>query len=294
MFMSKDVQSHLNKHVSFEVYRYQLVIDKAFQSDAFQHQYHTPEELKAAKNKIFQSIISENNFGFKSSKSDITSQLVHQNGDMFYFLVNARRDFKRPKKDFTEEIIDAYPNFLIAINNHPDVQKIAIQHNPSAFQKTSIVANFFKSTVQSFIKSYNISFAVEATFDKQQFWNIIREYPKQVKQVTFNLISPNMTNLTDSLELDLRSLHSDTNTQKTKLELNAEKDSYLTLDESSTLVNSIVDYASKGGGDIAVKVATIGRKLHTAQSVKDFDMEEQLLKSADWDAIDKAFKNILI
>lgn len=66
-----------------------------------------------------------------------------------------------------------------------------------------------------------------------------------------------MTNLTDSLELDLRSLHNDTNTQKTKLELNAEKDSYLTLDEKSGLVNSIVDYSAKGGGDISVKVDTI-------------------------------------
>ncbi len=103
-----------------------------------------------------------------------------------------------------------------------------------------------------------------------------------------------MTNLTDSLELDLRSLHGDTNTQKTKLELNAEKDSYLTLDEGSKLVNSIVDYTANGGGDIAVKVASLSKRFHTAQSVKEFDMEEQLIKSADWEAIDKAFKNILI
>lgn len=292
--MSKDVTGPSSKQTSFEVFRYQLVIDKAFQSDAFQHQYNTPEELKAAKNDIFKSIITENNFSFRSGNSDIASKLIYQKGDMFYFKVGVKRNTRRYRKDFTEEILDTYPNIIVAINNNPHIQKIAIQTNTSAFQKTSIVANFIKSTVQKFLKNYNISFAVEATFDSQQFWNIIREYPKQVKQVTFNLISPNMTNLTDSLELDLRSLHSDTNTQKTKLELNAEKDSYLTLDEKSKLVNSIVDYSAKGGGDISVKVETIRKKLHTAQSVKDFNVDELLLKGDDWEAIDKAFRNILV
>ena len=100
--MSKDIQSQHSKQTSFEVFRYQLVVDKAFQSDAFQHQYHNIDELKAAKNDIFKSIITENNFNFNSGKSDITSQLVHQKGDMYYFKVNVRRDKKIPKKDFTE------------------------------------------------------------------------------------------------------------------------------------------------------------------------------------------------
>lgn len=292
--MSKDVTGPSSKQTSFEVFRYQLVIDKAFQSDVFQHQYHTPEELKAAKNDIFKSIITENNFNFRSGNSDITSKLMYQKGDMFYFKVGVKRNTRRYKKDFTEEILDTYPNIIVAINNDPTVQKIAIQTNASAFQKTSIVANFIKSSVQKFLKNYNITFAVEATFDSQQFWNIIREYPRQVKQVTFNLISPNMANITNDLKLDLRGLHNDTNTQKTKLELNAEKDSYLTLDENSKLVNSIVDYSAKGGGDISVKVESIKKKLHTAQSVKDFYVDELLLKGDDWEAIDKMFSNIIV
>ncbi len=294
MLMSKDIQVPSSKQTSFEVFRYQLVVDRAFQSDVFLNQYHNPEELKAAKNDIFKSIITENKFGFRSGNSDITSKLMYQKGDMYYFKVGVKRNTRRYKKDFTEEILDTYPNIIVAINNNPQVQKIAIQTNANAFQKTSIVANFIKTSLQKFLKTYNITFAVEATFDSQQFWNIIREYPKQVKQVTFNLISPNMSNLTDGLELDLRSLHSDTNTQKTKLELNAEKDSYLTLDEQSTLVNSIVEYSAKGGGDISVKVDSIKKKLHTAQSVKDFNVDELLLKGDDWDVIDKMFSNILI
>jgi hypothetical protein len=292
--MGKDIQPAHNRHVSFEVFRYQLVVDKAFQSHLFEDQFQTPEAVKANKNNIFSSIITQNSFGFQSSNSDITSKLVHTSGDLYYFKVGVKRNTKRYKKDFSEEVIENYPNIMVVINNHPQVQKIAIQTNTSAFDKSIIVARFIKSTVEQFLKDYNISFSVEPTFDKQQFWNIVRQYPKQIKQVTFDLISPNITELSDDLEFDLRSLHGDTNTQKTRLELNADEDSYLTIDENSTLVNSIVNYSAKGGGEISVRVEGIKRKLHTAQSVNDFNIEEQLIKSNDWDAIDKAFKNILI
>lgn len=59
-------------------------------------------------------------------------------------------------------------------------------------------------------------------------------------------------------------------------------------------MNSIVDYSAKSGGDISVKVDSIKKKLHTAQSVKDFNVDELILKSDDWDDIDKVFKTILI
>lgn len=55
-----------------------------------------------------------------------------------------------------------------------------------------------------------------------------------------------------------------------------------------------MNYSAKGGGDINFKIENIQKKLHTAQSVKDFDVNELLLKSNDWEAIDKAFKEILI
>ena len=55
-----------------------------------------------------------------------------------------------------------------------------------------------------------------------------------------------------------------------------------------------MNYAALGGGDIGVKVAGLNKRLHTAESVRDFSVEDQLLKSTDWEAIDKAFRTILI
>ena len=43
-----------------------------------------------------------------------------------------------------------------------------------------------------------------------------------------------------------------------------------------------------------VKVEGLNKKLHTAQSIKDFSVEEQLIKSNDWEAIDRTLRIMLI
>lgn len=132
--MGKDIQIPSSKQTSFEVFRYQLVIDKAFQSDVFQHQYHTPEELKAAKNNIFKSIITENNFNFRSGNSDIASKLVYQQGDMYYFKVGVKRNTRRYKKISLKKF-DTYPNIIVAINNNPQVQKLQFKPTQQRFKR---------------------------------------------------------------------------------------------------------------------------------------------------------------
>ena len=108
--------------------------------------------------------------------------------------------------------------------------------------------------------------------------------------MSFDLISPNMANISKNLKLDLKGLYNDTNTERTTLELNAKKDSYLDIKEASKFISSLVDYSSEGGGNISMKVAGISKKLHTAQSVSEFNIEEQLLKSNDWDRINDLLK----
>lgn len=66
------------------------------------------------------------------------------------------------------------------------------------------------------------------------------------------------------------------------------------IKESSKFVNSLVDYSADGGGNIQMRVAGIRKALHTAQSPSEFSVDEQLLKSCDWDKLNEMFNNILI
>lgn len=266
------------KQASFEVFRYQLVVDQNLQMDMY-GRYKSANDVRADKNNIFQDILTNEFFRFHAPQSDITSKLLYTNGSLSYFKLAVKRKIKVYKKDFSEDLTETYPNVIVAINNDPNVQKIAIQNNTHAFQDCKTVSHIIQQSVEPKVKQNNLSFFLEPLYDKQEFWNIINKYPKQIKQVTFNLISPNLANISKNLQLNLRELYEDTNTLKTKVELNAEDESYLDIKESSTFVNSLVDYSSEGGGNIQMRVAGMRKLLHTAQSPNEFSVDEQLLKS---------------
>ncbi len=282
-----------SKQSNFEVFRYQLVVDKTLQMDIFK-QYQTAEDIRADKNNIFHEIISSDNFNFLSGKSEITSKLLYQKDTMYYFKIGVKRNAKVFRKDFSESTIENYPNIIVAINNSPDVQKIAIQDNIKAFSDCKTVSHIIQDTIDVKLKSYNLSMMTEPLFDRKEFWNLVRKYPKQIKQLTFDLISPNMANISRNLDLNLRQIYEDTNTQKTKIELNADAESYLDIKESSKFINTIVDYSAEGGGNIQMRVAGIRKKIHTAESPTEFNVDENLLKNADWEKLNDYFKEILI
>lgn len=280
------------KQANFEVFRYQLVVDKVLQLNMYDNK--SIEDIRADKNNILQKLITENTFKFYHSQSEIYSKLLHTNGTLSYFRLGVKRNTKVFKKDFSEDYIESYPNIIVAINNDPNVQKIAIQNNTQVFRDCNTVSHIIQNTIDPKIKKNNLSFFVEPLFDKQDFWNLIKKYPKQVKQLTFNLISPNLANISKNLNLDLKSLYEDTNTLKTKVELNADEESYLDIKESSTFVNSLVNYSAEGGGNIQMKVKGVRRALNTAQSPSDFNVDELMLKSENWDKLDELFNDILI
>lgn len=293
--MSQKLPPVAGKMASFQVFRYQLVVDKAIQLD-IEGKYNTPDQIRAAKNDIFQELISNEKFHFQSSKSEITSKLIYSDASLSYFKVGVKRNLKHINKDFSEDVIENYPNIITAINNDPNVQKIAIQTNTNAFKSSNIVSHFIEETIDRKLKSKNLSFFVEPMFDKQEFWNMVEKYQKRIKKVTFDLISPNLPEVSKNLtvDLNLKQLYEDTNTLKTKLELGADDGRHLEINPSSSLINGLVNYSADGGGDISMRVMGMRNKLHTAQSPREFSVEEQLLKSNDWDALNEAFKDILI
>lgn len=291
--MSKDIQPTFAKNSTFEVFRYQLVVDKTMPINMF-GKYENAEQLRAEKNNILKDIITKDTFRFTSSNSSIKSKLVHQSGDMFYFKISAKRTAHIYREDFTEDTIDNYPNIIVAINNNPDVQKIAIQTNTTAFKTSQIVRNFILESVDAKIKDFNLGFYLDPIYDKQDFWNFVRKYPQQIKQITFDLISPNLSNISKDLTVNLRELYEDTNTHRTKIELNAEPESVLDVKEGSKFVKGIVDYSANGGGSIHARLVGSRKKYNTAENPAEFNIEEKLFKDNNWEELDKQFKDILI
>lgn len=294
--MSNDIQAKYAKNTSFEVFRYQLVVDKTLPMNAFGN-YETPEQLRAEKNNIFKTLITNEKFKFNSSGSTIKSKLLYQKGDMYYFKISTKRTAHLYNEDFTEKKLDNYPNIIIAINNHPDVQKIAIQTSTTPFKDAETVRRFIVESVDSKIKNYNLSFSLEPTWDKQDFWRFVRKYPNQITQLTFNFISPNLANISKNLTIDLKQAYEDTNMHKAKFEMKADEGSTLQINEQSKFVNGLVSYIADGGGaDAGIQAKVLNKRglLNTAQNPNEFSIEEKLIKDNNWDELDKLFKEILL
>src|SRR5437868_10814899 len=100
--MANEIQPQFNKTVPFEVYRYQLVVNKAIQL-SLDSQAQTPEEIRAKKNKTFQEILTNINFKLGSGNTETTSKLMYSKGDISIFKLGIRRSLKVAKKDFTED-----------------------------------------------------------------------------------------------------------------------------------------------------------------------------------------------
>lgn len=100
-----------------------------------------------------------------------------------------------------------------------------------------------------------------------------------------------MSNISKSLSKDLKNLSTSTNTSESLLEIKAEKESALYLNEKNSYVQDIVDYTSKGGGSIDIKVKGIRKIFKTADKLKDISIDEIQI-NGEGKNIEQTIKNI--
>jgi len=280
------------KQSSFDIYRYQLLVSTAIQLK-IDGRFNSIEEIRESKNLILENILRNEKFRFFSNKSSIESKLIISEGNILVFRIAVERTAKVYKKDFTEDELENWPNILVVVNNSPNVQKIAIQKNYKAFGNNSTVAALIEESLEPKLKNENIDFYIEPLFDKNEFWRLAEKYTNRIVQVSFDLISPNLANISKNLKIDLRQLNHDTNTQKTKLELNSNKGSNLVLENDSEIIQSLVEYASEGGGNIDIKVKGFRKKFRTNRTVQQISIDEILISSNNLESGVNRFKDLL-
>ena len=175
---------------------------------------------------------------------------------------------------FEQEQIETWPHVIVIINNKPDVQIIAVSRNTRAFRSGSVVAKILQENLESVLQKYQLSIQIEALFEKSEFWNLVEKYQNQIISVNFELISPNMANISKTLNLDLARLNADTNSHRTDLKLNSSEGSTLEINQENPLVNSLVDYSSEGGGNIELKLKGLKKVIRTPKSVREISIDE--------------------
>ncbi|PKN16532.1 MAG: hypothetical protein CVU66_00580 [Deltaproteobacteria bacterium HGW-Deltaproteobacteria-23] len=266
------------RNVSFELYRYQLLpMSRQVQQD-FLHDISSVEDIERNKNKFLGEILDK----FPSilhKTHHINQKREFYENDILCLKVAVQKSLERDRADFRKERLENWPNVTILINNRQDIQMIAVSKNEKAFTSSAVIIKSIVALVNARLKSYQLQMHAEAMFDKKEFWAIVMSHRTRIQTIKFELISPNLANISSQLKLDLKQLNKDTNSHKTNLEFNSPAGATLEVNESNQMINSLLDYASQGGGDISFKVRGYKKKIHTSTSIKTVEIDELMVEN---------------
>lgn len=196
-----------NRIVHFELFRYQLLpLTQNVQGDMFSaiglKDIDSVDGLRARKNEIFEMVLRD----FPSLSyhdSPINHKIDLHSPPWFVMEINTEKLLRREKPDFDTESIDTWPHVVVIINNDPNSQIIAISKNTRAFSSGSVVAKILAEAIDRFLKRYYLTVQVEALFERTEFWNLVKKYRGKLRSIKFELITPNMSNISKTLEIDL-------------------------------------------------------------------------------------------
>jgi len=279
------------KTLNFNLYRYQLLPkDRHFQGALF-GDIQTIDDLILKKNDLFYEQIKTIE-EWKGKRSIIKGQLLFDKDDFLIFRFAPRRTTKIENEYFEEEQYEDWPSIIVAVWNNKEKQVMAIQDRKKAFSSTKSVLSTITNSINIALVQKQLRIAAEPIFHEEAFWNIIEQYSHQIKKIRFDLITPNMANISGMLSEDLKNLAKMTNTLSTKLEIDAE-DSALHIDKNNQQINSLVHYASQGGGNASIKVKGIQKRIQTSNSIKTIEIEELELNGDNVEDIASILKRVI-
>jgi len=280
-----------SKSTQFELFRYQLLpIDRFLQGNLLTG-VGSIEELISRKNDFFYEAVSGTK-NFSDSRNETITKKLYEDKDFFLLKVAHNRSIHRETKEFKDEIIDNWPSILIAIWNHPDQQMIAVQKRTTAFSTCESAVKMILNALSSQLEHHHLRAIQEPLFEKQQFWSLLHKYEGRVKSVEFEIITPNMANISGSLPDDLKEFAKHTNSTRNKLKIESDPDAPLHLEEANPVLQGLVNYSGDGGGNISLKIDGVQKKYNTSKTVKEIHLGEMEMQG-NAESIAEVIKELL-
>lgn len=260
-----------SKSTSFQLFRYQLLpIDRFLQGNLLTG-VASIQELISRKNEFFYAAVAGTK-NLSDSRNETVTKKLYEDEEFFLLKIAHNRSIHRETKDFKDELIDNWPSILVAIWNHPDKQLFAVQKRTSAFASCDAVVKMIINAIASQLTHHHLRAIHEPLFEKQQFWSLLEEYKGRVQSVEFEIITPNMANISGALPDDLKEFAKHTNSTRNKLKIESDPDAQLRLEQDNDVLKGLVNYSGDGGGNISLKISGIKKKYNTSSTVKEIQL----------------------
>lgn len=263
--------------VTMELFRYQLLPRDRFHEPVLFGEPTSLERQLARKNELFAEAL-RSVAQFRSRRSVIRHKLVSEGPDSLLFKLAANRSMTRETEDFTEEELPNWPAIWVIIWNDPGQQILAIQERRSAFQDTDIVARAIADAANEHLRESNLRVYVETMFLEAAFWDLVTANRGKIIDIAFELVTPNLANISEALSDELKALAKGTNAARTDLKIAADPDSAVLVSPQDPRVAGLVRYSSEGGGDISLKLRGFSKRVHTKRSRRRVDIDEIVIE----------------
>jgi hypothetical protein len=257
---------------TFELFRYQLLPLSQHQQELFDQTY-SAEQIRRRKNYFFEKILAAIPI-FKHRGMEILRKVEFHDHRVIVFKLSTYKKIDRYTAEFQRERLESWPHVTVVIDNDPNIQTISISRNLEAFSSSKTVANLLEYTFNVALRKFGLSIHIRERFEQNDFWALVKDYSHRIKRVRFEMVSPNMANISHVLKIDLKQLNRESNSQRTTIELEAVDGASLELSQENQLVAGCVEYASEGGGDIAVKITGMKKVIRTSSTVKSVKIDE--------------------
>lgn len=257
----------MNTHTVFRAYRYQLLpLDRNETKDL----YHdlSVEKIVMRKNQFFAEALTHlPKINHKRVEVNISIEEVQQ--DFFRIQLAPSRPLTRETADSRREKVENWPHIEAYILNKVDDQLLIIQERVTAFANTDSVANIILRGTRSALDKIGLSLQIEPLFNECYFWGLVNQYSNRITWVEFEFITPNMANISKALANTLKSLGKKTNAVREQLILRSDPSSSLDIVQSNETIQGLVEYTSKGAGDIKLKIKGIRKRFQTSTSRRE-------------------------
>lgn len=256
------------KQIVFDLYRFHLHIIETDQTALFPAEY-SREELLENKNALLFTIL-ENLY---ENVTDFPVIQFNKNDETLVFGVANKKKLSY-YQNFTRQSINSEPFVYVIINTNPISQKMGISRNTDAFSSESVAIDVLLGVFNKHLKKLGLKISFEKIYDKKEFWDLLSQYSGKIKMLRFEVIKPNMSSISHSIKDYLKPLIEKTNSQITKVSIEADKGEVLDkITPNNEQLNSLVEYTSEGGGNVVLRVNS-QRKL-----IKSSDLSKTLLIS---------------
>jgi len=265
-----------NKKAWFRLFRYQLLpINPTVSVDDAEYNLRR-DKLIAAKNKAFAEVLGSVT-SMDHGDTAVRLQWKLKTPDFLLGRIAVKRQVNLETESFGSAVHDHWPTIWIAFWNEDDQQQVAIQHRSTAFQLSTAPINLLERTLRERMRANNLTVTFEPQFNQEEFWNLALKHKEKIRELTFELVTPNLPNISSTLSEDLAALAKSVGSSSNEVTLKAPADAPLRVEADNPQIADLVAYASKGGGSIELRLLNVKKRITTSSTVREVSIDEARL-----------------